>query len=160
MFVLGGLVISLTACGALGDIDRSKRYKVNSPSMEPTIAEGSVVTAKVVKPGDYQPRVGDIVVFDPPDSYGWNPDGAPRISRVVAVAGDTVACCDAQGRIFRNGTVQDEPYVKEPAFSTAFEHLTVPAGKLYLLGDLRGAANDSSHNGPVAAGNVIGIIKR
>ncbi|MFC4021996.1 signal peptidase I [Micromonospora sp. GCM10011542] len=162
MVVLVGFVVSLTACGSLGDDGRNKRYEVSSPTMEPTITEGSVVTAKVVKPGEYQPRTGDIVVFDPPDSYGWNPDGASRILRVVAVPGDTIACCDAQGRIIRNGTGQDEPYVKPLAFGdpATFEPITVPAGKLYLLGDYREAANDSSHNGPVPVDNVIGVVKR
>lgn len=109
MVVLVGLVVSLTACGTLGDGARNKRYEVNSPTMEPTITEGSVVTAKVVESGDYQPRTGDIVVFDPPDSHGWNPDGTPRILRVVAVPGDTIACCNAQGRIIRNGTPRTSP---------------------------------------------------
>ncbi|MFE9654915.1 signal peptidase I [Micromonospora sp. NPDC006431] len=159
--LLVGLVASLTACGSIGDGARNKRYEVNSPTMETTITEGSVVTAKVVKPGEYQPRTGDIVVFDPPDSYGWNPDGRPRILRVVAVPGDTIACCDAQGRIIRNGTAQDEPYIKAPPFGppAAFEPTTVPEGKLYLLGDYREAANDSSHNGPVPVENVIGVVK-
>ncbi|MEU8181698.1 signal peptidase I [Micromonospora sp. NPDC049044] len=162
MIVLIGLVVTLTSCGAFGDGARNKRYEVNSPTMEPTITEGSVVSAKVVKSGEYQPRTGDIVVFDPPDSHDWNPDGRPRILRVVAVPGDTIACCDAQGRIIRNATAQDEPYVNEPAFGApaAFESTTVPAGTVYLLGDYREAANDSSHNGPVPVENVIGVVDR
>ncbi|MBQ0892236.1 signal peptidase I [Micromonospora sp. U56] len=160
--VLIGLVVSLAACASPGDAPRDKRYQVNSPTMEPTITEGSTVTAKVVKPGEYQPGTGDVVVFDPPDSYGWNPDGRPRVLRVVAVSGDTIACCDAQGRIIRNGTAQDEPYVNEASkFEPlgAFEPITVPAGELYLLGDYRGAANDSSQNGTVPVKNVIGVVK-
>ena len=146
ILALVGLLVSLTACGSLGDGARNERYRVAAPSMEPTIMEGSTVTAKVVKPGGFQPRTGDVVVFDPPDSYGWNPDGLPRILRVVAVPGDTVACCDAQGRVVRDGTAQDEPYVQIDGWSTEFQLITVPAGELYLLGDYRGVANDSSHN--------------
>jgi signal peptidase I len=157
--VLVGLVVSLAACTPFSDDARHERYKVSSPSMEPTIAEGSTVTAEVVEPGEYQPRTGDVVVFDPPDSYGWNPDGRPRIYRVVAVPGDTVACCDAQARIIRNGTAQDEPYVKDAVTQTEFQPITVPAGELYLLGDHREAANDSSQNGTVPVGNVIGVVK-
>ncbi|MGC5021320.1 signal peptidase I [Micromonospora sp. DT47] len=160
--VLIGLVVSLTACASPGDDARDKRYQANSPTMESTIAEGSTVTAKVVKPGEYQPGTGDVVMFDPPDSYGWNSDGRPRILRVVAVPGDTIACCDAQDRIIRNGTAQDEPYVnKASKFEppAAFEPITVPAGELYLLGDYRGVANDSSQNGTVPVENVIGIVK-
>ncbi|GIJ27246.1 hypothetical protein Vqi01_24080 [Micromonospora qiuiae] len=156
--VLVGLALSLTACASLGDDAPNKRYQVDSPTMEPTITEGSTVTAKIIEPGEYQPRTGDIVVFDPPDSYGWNPDGQPRVLRVVAIPGDTIACCDAEGRIIRNGAAQDEPYVQLDGRPTEFQPITVPTGELYLLGDHRGVANDSSENGTVPAENVIGIV--
>jgi signal peptidase I len=162
MMVLVGLAMFLTACGSIGDGARDKRYQVGSRAMEPTIAEGSTVTATVVKPGEYQPSRGDIVMFDPPASLGWNPDGRPRILRVVAVPGDTIACCDVQGRVTRNGTPQDEPYVNPSEFEppTAFAPITVPAGELFLLGDYRGVANDSSHNGTLPVATVIGVVDR
>ncbi len=34
------------------------------------------------------------------------------VKRVVAVGGDTVACCDAQGRLTVNGRAVDEPYLR------------------------------------------------
>ncbi|MEV4532558.1 signal peptidase I [Asanoa sp. NPDC049518] len=157
--VLVGLVVSLTACTPFSDGVRHERYQASSVSMEPTIGEGSIVTAEVVKRGEYQPRTGDVVVFDPPASYGWNPDGRPRIYRVVAVSGDTIACCDAQDRIIRNGTAQDEPYIMDARIQKEFEPITVPTGEVYLLGDNREAANDSSLNGTVPVGNVIGVVK-
>ncbi|MFF4879400.1 signal peptidase I [Micromonospora sp. NPDC000668] len=157
--VLMGLVLSLTACASLGDGARDKRYEVNSPTMEPTIRKGSTVGVDVVKPGDYQPRTGDVVMFNPPDSYGWNPDGRPRILRVAAVPGDTIACCDAQGWLIRNGTAQHEPYIQIDGAPTQFQPITVPPGEIYLLGDYRGVANDSSQNGSVPAENVIGVVK-
>lgn len=161
MLVLVGLVVSLTACASPGDGARNERYQVAPPAMEPTIAKGSTVTATVVKRGEYHPRTGDIVTFDPPESRGWNPDGRPRILRVVAVPGDTVACCDVRGRITRNGTAQDEPYVHPSEFEppAAFGPITVPAGELYLLGDYRGVANDSSQNGTVPVTTVIGVVR-
>ena len=157
--VLVGLVVSLTACGSLGDGARNERYRLGSRVMEPTITEGSIVTAEVVKPGEYQPRTGDVVVFDPPDTWDHREGEPPWIFRVVAVPGDTIACCDAQDRIIRNGTAQDEPYVHDALFQTEFQPVTVPAGELYLLGDYREAANDSSQNGPVPVENVIGVVK-
>ena len=128
--------------------------------MEPTITRGSTVTAEVVEPGGYQPRTGDVVVFQPPDTWGAEGQNPPRIYRVVAVPGDTISCCDAQGRIIRNDAALDESYVRaSDAARAAFPPVTVPAGKLYLLGDNRGVANDSSHHGPVPVENVIGIVK-
>ncbi|MFE9202446.1 signal peptidase I [Micromonospora sp. NPDC007230] len=162
--VLVGLVVSLAACGSPGEGARGERYRMGSRAMEPTITAGSMVMAEVVKPGDYQPRTGDVVVFDPPESWDHREGEPPWIFRVVAVPGDTIACCDAEGRIVRNGDGQDEPYVQDAAFpgavvQTEFQPITVPAGEVYLLGDYREAANDSSQNGPVPVENVIGVVK-
>ncbi|GAA1868721.1 hypothetical protein GCM10009687_40540 [Asanoa iriomotensis] len=161
LVVLVGVFAALTACTSVGDVGRYKRYQVRSPAMEPTIPEGSTVTATKVKPGEYRPDAGDLVVFDPPDRPGWNPDGRPRILRVVAVPGDMIACCDPQGRITLNGTAQDEPYARVSEFDPpkAFEAITVPVDELFLLGDSRGMANDSSFNGTVPLTTVIGVIK-
>ncbi|WP_425687521.1 signal peptidase I [Micromonospora sp. DT201] len=156
---LMGLVLCLTACTSLVDGSQSKRYEVNSPTMEPTIKKGSTVSVTAVKPGDYQPRTGDVVMFSPPESRGWNPDGRPRFLRVVAVAGDTIACCDPQGWVIRNGTGQDEPYIQIDGPPAQIQPITVPPGEIYLLGDYRGVANDSSQNGPLPAKNVIGVVE-
>ncbi|MEU5725661.1 S26 family signal peptidase [Micromonospora sp. NPDC047738] len=92
----------LAACGSLGEGARGERYRMGSRTMEPTITAGSIVTAEVVKPGDYQPRTGDVVVFEPPESWDHGEGEAPWIFRVVAVPGDTIAGCDAEGRIVRH----------------------------------------------------------
>ena len=159
--MLIGLVVTLTACGSVGEYRQDKRYRMSSPSMEPTLTKGSVFVAEVVKPGDYQPRAGDIVVFTPPDT--WPPGGPDevRIFRVLAVPGDTISCCDPQDRVSLNGTPLDEPYARKTKYDppAAFESVTVPAGNVFLLGDNRGVANDSSYNGPLPVENVIGVVK-
>ncbi|MEO3817232.1 signal peptidase I [Plantactinospora sp. B24E8] len=158
--VLIGLVASLTACASCSVGTQNERYRISSPSMEPTIAEGSTVTAEVVKPGAYQPRTGDVVVFEVPDTWRPAEQEPPRIYRVVAVPGDTVSCCDDQDRIIRNGTPQDEPYIRTgDGLPPDFQAVTVPPGTVYLLGDNRGVANDSSQNGPLPTANVIGVVK-
>ena len=110
--ILLGLPVLLASSAACSVITGTKTYQLASPAMEPTLKRGASVTAQTVDPGDYQPAVGDIVVLDPPDT--WSPANADirSIFRVVAVPGDTIGCCDAQGRITRNGTAVDEPYVQ------------------------------------------------
>ena len=51
---------------------------------------------------------GDIVVFNPPPSWGQD-DGTPFIKRVIGVGGDTVEIHD--GHVFVNDVELDEPYV-------------------------------------------------
>jgi signal peptidase I len=109
---------------------------------------------------------GDIVVFR--DSSGWLPPGnsaspglrgrihdglvfiglAPAstesdlIKRVIGVGGDTVAGRD--GKVYVNGAALDEPYVY-PGNSASADNfsVTVPAGKLWVMGDHRDDSEDS-----------------
>ena len=137
------------------------------------------------------PHPGDIVVFRaPPD---WDEEPAPRapanpivkglrwfgqlvgfvppderdlIKRVIAVGGQTVQCCDSQGRVQIsdhgvNGPWRslNEPYVFEnsawdsrskPAHLASggsdqrtFGPVTIPKGRLWVMGDHRGDSADS-----------------
>ncbi|GIJ61238.1 hypothetical protein Vau01_087540 [Virgisporangium aurantiacum] len=78
-----------------------------------------------------------------------------RIRRVIGLPGDTVECRD--GRVHRNGTVLDEPYLADGA-RTDCEPTTVPAGSLYVLGDNRSISTDSRHEGTVAMASVVGRV--
>jgi signal peptidase I len=97
------------------------------------------------------PRVGDVIVFHPPDQ----PDSEPYIKRVVAVAGDTVAVHD--GRLWVNGKALDEPYVKEYPILGEFAERVVPPGHVWAMGDNRNNSGDSRRFGPVAVGEIIGV---
>ncbi|MEU0570045.1 signal peptidase I [Nonomuraea sp. NPDC005983] len=85
-----------------------------------------------------KPERGDIVVFK-----GWN--GEDTIKRVIGVGGDKVACCDSKKRITVNGTPLDESSYLYPDDFPSKERFsyTVPAGKLWLMGDHRSASADS-----------------
>jgi signal peptidase I len=88
--------------------------------------------------------------------------GAPSekdfIKRVIGVGGDTVACCDPQGRVTVNGKSLDEPYVYEnnDIDQRSFGPVTVPKGQLWLMGDHRSDSSDSRAHGPVPEDKVIG----
>ncbi|XVV15062.1 signal peptidase I [Actinoplanes sp. CA-131856] len=153
------LAVALVTAGSCG-LDDRKNYRMSSASMKPTLEEGDLVTADMVEPGRYRPHAGDLVVFDAPSSWGSSPGDPPRIYRVIAVPGDTVGCCDTAGRVLRNGAALHEPYLAangEPPVT--FDPLTVPAGHLFLLGDNRGLANDSAHNGTLPLTTVIGVVR-
>jgi signal peptidase I len=128
------------------------------------------------------PHRGEIVVFRGPPSwqdtpeFTSNPPGNPFarffhdvgsalgvtapsskdfIKRVIGVAGDHVVCCDSQGRITVNGHPLDEPYLYPGAkpSAQAFD-VTVPPGRLWVMGDSR--AHQDDHLGTIPTSDVIG----
>jgi signal peptidase I len=155
-----------------------KEFKVTSGSMEPTLQVGERVTAAP----SHSPRVGDIVVFHPPagarasdplcgsvvQTNGSSPpcDAAvgqesPRVfvKRVVAGPGDLISIID--GHAVRNGVRASEPHIAPCGAGAACSFpvpVTVPAGEYYLLGDNRGASDDSRFWGPVPAAWIIGTV--
>ena len=136
-----------------------------------------------------EPKPGDIVVFKGPSTWAPEVSVAPPsnwvsgtllwlgraigvappseddfVKRVVAVGGQTVQCCDAQGRVTVDGKPLDEPYIFEnnPIQSRAFGPVTVPEGRLWVMGDHRSASADSRvhvndrYAGTIGVSDVIG----
>jgi signal peptidase I len=158
-----------------------KTYRIPSGSMEPTLDIGQRVLVNRIGMRFGDPEVGDIVVFHPPQGAdvrplgrcGANGEGVGTtrpcsvaaggtsdqtfIKRVVAVGGDTIAIRD--GRVVLNGRLQREPFIREcgPEGACSFPTaVTVPDGTFYMLGDNRGASDDSRFWGPVKKDQLIG----
>ncbi|MER5333952.1 signal peptidase I [Micromonospora sp. NPDC002717] len=118
-------------------------FFIPSPSMENTLQiDDRVLVNKLVY--DFRsPRRGEVIVFKAPLEWSSNPDGEDFIKRVIGVGGDHVVCCDPQERLVINGKPLDEPYIY-PGDKTAEEFdITVPQGRLWVMGDHREASGDS-----------------
>jgi signal peptidase I len=178
---LVGIVVFALLLAFLIQLFLVKTYRIPSGSMEPTLDVGQRVLVNRIGTRFGDPKVGDIVVFHPPKGADARPVGlcgttdegvgttrpcsvATRgssdqtfIKRVVAVGGDTVAIRD--GHVVLNGRVQREPFINPCgpdgacSFPTA---VTVPDGSFYMLGDNRGASDDSRFWGPITKDQVIG----
>ena len=105
---------------------------------------------------------GDIVVFDPPETWTAGGAGVPFIKRVIGLPGDRVEIRD--GNVFVNGGELDEPYIFEddgvpqttdPAVGGQTDWI-VPAGDLLVMGDHRQDSADSRTFGPIEINHVIG----
>jgi signal peptidase I len=86
------------------------------------------------------------------------------IKRVVGVGGDRVQCCDTQGRVTVNGVPLNEGAYLYPGnnpSSTPFD-ITVPQGRLWVMGDHRDnsadsrAHQDTDYGGTVSEDEVVG----
>ncbi|WP_354642482.1 signal peptidase I [Kitasatospora camelliae] len=130
-------------------------YRIPTNSMSPTIEVGDTVLARKADGGSI--GRGDVVVFKD-ETWGTG----EMVKRVVAVGGDTVACCDEQGRLTVNGTPVDEPYIDRKVGQSAAFNTTVPTGRLFLLGDFRLNSLDSRSHLELAGGTVpeSGVVAR
>lgn len=163
-------------------------FVIPSASMETTLhgCTGCVNDKVLVEKITYlfgDPQPGDVIVFrGPPNWTGGKeppnfavgtlqdlgsmvnlsePSGTDFIKRVIAVGGQTVECCDDQGRVMVDGKPLDEPYLNfggGPRQQESFEKVTVPAGKLWVMGDNRNNSSDSrKHGDPTPADGAIPI---
>ena len=149
-------------------------FYIPSESMESTLVKDDRVIVSKLTPSLIDLKRGDVVVFADPDHWltpelradrgpvlnriqdlltfvGLLPDTAEGhlIKRVIGLPRDKVACCDTGGRLTVNGVAITEPYVKpgeEPSEIT-FD-ITVPSGRVWVMGDNRGHSSDSRlHDG-------------
>ncbi|SMH31117.1 signal peptidase I Serine peptidase. MEROPS family S26A [Rathayibacter oskolensis] len=176
-----------------------KVYTVPTGSMENTLQGGGffgdriLVDRTAALQGD--PESGQIVVFSRDAAWGaTDTTGNPLseavmyfgdvtnigpsheeflVKRVIAAGGQTVSCCDAEGRMLVDGQPLDESYVfedfpfaegsldctTEPASTRCFQEYTVPEDTLFVLGDHRSNSNDSMGNCRGAPGPIDSCVK-
>ncbi|WP_433553112.1 signal peptidase I [Micromonospora zamorensis] len=134
-------------------------FFIPSPSMENTLKiDDRVLVNKLVY--DFRsPHRGEVIVFKAPTAWSGNPDGEDFIKRVIGVPGDHVVCCDPQERLMINGKSLDEPYVfsmdgiRDKPADQEFD-ITVPKGRLWVMGDHRSASGDSLEHWQQSGQNI------
>ena len=112
---------------------------ITSDSMIPTLQVGAHVFADKLSYTHREPRHGEIVSFRFPSQEAGMPEDI-MVKRVIGLPGDTVEVKD--GALYRNGGQVSEPYIREPMQYT-LPRMTVPEGKLFVLGDNRNVSDDS-----------------
>jgi signal peptidase I len=126
------------------------------------IARGDIVVFNGDGSWDVTPPPGNSNVFskfvgDLEDIVGANHDNDVYIKRVIGLPGDHVACCNAQGQITVNGVALTEGsylYPGNAPSNTPF-NITVPPGRLWVMGDHRAISYDSrGHMGDPGGGTI------
>jgi signal peptidase I len=149
-----------------------RSFYIPSGSMENTLQVNDLIIVNELEPNLMPIQRGDVVVFTDPG--GWLPPStAPAttnpvvwalsliglaapdsddhlVKRVIGLPGDHVSCCNALGQLSVNGSPLNEPYIKLPAGEEEAASLhfsvTVPKGRLWVMGDNRWDSQDSSRN--------------
>lgn len=123
--------------------------RVYGNSMTPTLQNGEIIFT--VKMSEFEP--GDII------SFYYN--NKILIKRVIARSGEWVNM-DADGNVYVNETLLDEPYLDEKAFGDCNIELPyqVPEGRVFVMGDHRSTSVDSRNSavGCVAQEQIVGKI--
>jgi signal peptidase I len=89
--------------------------------------------------------------------FGFGHPGDILIKRVIGLPGDTVACCDAEGRVTVNGVPLIEQSYLYPNAAPSEDrfNIVVQAGRLWVMGDNRSISDDSrDHEGDPGGGTV------
>ena len=137
-----------------------RSFYIPSESMENTLLVGDRVLVNELVPGVVPVQRGDVVVFSDPGGWLTAAQGDDLIKRVIGLPGDTVSCCDAQGRLSVNGHPVDESYVVlapgSDRVSAEDFSVTVPTGRLWVMGDNRYDSADSRVHGTVPVADVVG----
>lgn len=161
-----------------------RAYYIPSGSMEQTLEIDDRIFVNLLVPNPIALHRGDVVVFK--DTQGWLqaapakpsgpgtwvkealtfvglvPDDSEQhlVKRVIGLPGDRIICCDAGGKITVNGQPLTEPYLypgAEPSDPNRPFDVTVPEGKIWVMGDHRNESADSREHQNLPSKGFISI---
>ena len=158
-------------------------FFVPSESMEPLFVRDDRILVQKVGYWTGEVQRGDVVVFE--DRGGWlpvtpvlnplqrglstiglYPTGGHLVKRVVGTGGDRVRCCDPEGRMTVNGVPLEEQAHLAGGVRPSDRpfDVTVPEGRLWVMGDNRSNSEDSRFHrdlpgdGTIDADSVVGKV--
>jgi len=145
---LSETVLPAIVIAVLINLFLAQATRVYGHSMEPNLHTDQRLVVEKVSYRLHGPRRGDVVVIRMPER-------GPEllIKRVIAVAGETIEV--RQGTVYINGQGLVEPYLGHDTGGT-YGPLTIPEGQVFVMGDNRGASNDSRVFGPVSTERIVG----
>lgn len=152
-FEIADIVVSTFAIVAIVCTFILIKFDVSGDSMRDTLYDGDRLFVWHLF---YEPQRGDIVTINNPGYMNKN-----IIKRVIAKGGDTFKIDIDAGKIWVNGKLLDEPYIKEPGKTFTWYKdgsnwdipEEIPKNMYVCLGDNRGGSSDSRSK-------YIGLIRR
>jgi len=145
---LGETVLPAIVIAVLINLFLAQATRVYGHSMEPNLHTDQRLVVEKVSYRLHGPRRGDVVVLNIP-----NRGPELLIKRVIALPGETVEI--REGGVYINGRQLDEPYLSGETRGS-YGPLVVPPGHVFVMGDNRGASNDSRAFGPVPMEQIVG----
>lgn len=173
LFAWGSSIVFGIAIALFISIFVFQPTKVLGSSMEPTLKPNHhIYVSKLPRAFSYRPRIGDIVIIDSRVNRKrtWKDDflETPLLSllrqdhnhdvwvkRVIGVPKDVIIIKD--NRVYRNGRLLKEDYIKEAMIDTPDAEFVVPEGQIFVMGDNRNHSRDSREIGFIPIDHVLGV---
>jgi signal peptidase I len=170
-----GVAAHGTSAAAVGPI---QTFVMPSGSMLPTLKVGAQLQVDTGAYRSATPRIGDIVVMHPPLHAEQEVCGVGRppraacstpepleggelfVKRVVAGPGDRISI--RKGHVYRNGKREADRYISPCLAGNSIcdfpVSIRIPAGDWFVMGDNRGASDDSRFWGPIPLEWIVGNV--
>ena len=123
--------------------------RVQGISMEPTYQDGRVNFVNCLAYARHEPQRGDVV------SVRFAGHSVMLMKRIIALPGESISFHD--GKVYINGQLLDEPYLKLPC---DWEHAPIPCGpnQYYIVGDNRSMPFEFHTQGRAERERIIGKV--
>ena len=168
LLVLAALVVAVVIKTFL-----IQAFYIPSSSMENTLQVNDRVMVNKLAYQFGELQRGDIVVFDDPrlsepqeesvfeavrrnvgEAIGLAVPRSEFIKRVIGLPGEQIEIKD--NRVYINGVILEEPYLKPGVVMPDLEAEVIPAGEMFVMGDNRNSSQDSRFFGPVPVDTIVG----
>jgi signal peptidase I len=145
---LGETVLPAIVIAVLINLFLAQATRVYGSSMEPNLHTDQRLVVEKISYRLHSPHRGDVVVIRMPER-------GPEllIKRVIGLAGETIEV--RSGIVYIDGQPIEEDYLVRKTAGT-YGPTTIPEGHVFVMGDNRGASNDSRVFGPVSLDRVVG----
>ncbi|MBE9509161.1 MAG: signal peptidase I [Chloroflexi bacterium] len=145
---LAETIIPAVAIALVINLFLAQATQVLGQSMEPNLHTSQrVVVEKVTYRFLHGPRRGDIVVIDLPGQTEM------LIKRVMGLPGETIEV--RGGEVYIDGEKVEEDWTTRQGGGN-YGPKTIPPLHVFVMGDNRGASNDSRNFGPVHIDHIVG----
>jgi signal peptidase I len=121
---------------------------VYGQSMEPNLHTDERLVVEKISYHLHGPRRGDVIILEDPSG-----GPIPLVKRVIALPGERVSVAD--GRVYIDGILLDEPYLNQMTAGGSRSWL-VPPLHVFVMGDNRRDSRDSRYFGPAPLEQIIG----
>ncbi len=180
IWIVVAAVVGVIGLAAFALKPSTKGYRIPSESMVPTLKIDDRITVNRDAYGDEDPQVGDIVIIRAPkgavDENGpvcgtdirpgelcpkptEGHDDISFVERIVAGPGDRLRVRD--GKAIVDGKPLDEPWAQECGGGEMCNfrgEITIPDDHYFMMGDNRGASDDSRFWGPIPRAQIVGRV--